>query len=78
MRYCYTEASKAEITLELTIADLRELAVVVKAAADAEGSHYHVRLLSDRLTTTQHEVVDSLHRYVTELKKAMREEQNNG
>jgi hypothetical protein len=78
MRYCYTEAAKAEITIELTIADLRELATIVKAAADAEGSRYHVRRLSDHLTTTQHEVVDSLHRYVTELKKAMREEQNNG
>jgi hypothetical protein len=26
MRYCYTEAGKAEITLELTIADLQETA----------------------------------------------------
>jgi ribosomal protein S18 len=78
MRYCYTEAAKAEITIELTIADLRELAAIVKAAADEEGSRYHVRRLSDHLTATQYEVVDSLQRYVTEIKKIMREEQNNG
>jgi hypothetical protein len=28
MRYCYTEAGKAEITLELTIADLQELRAI--------------------------------------------------
>jgi hypothetical protein len=30
MRYCYTEAGKAEITLELTIADLQELRTIVR------------------------------------------------
>jgi hypothetical protein len=30
MRYCYTEAGKAEITLELTIADLQELRAIVR------------------------------------------------
>jgi hypothetical protein len=78
MRYCYTEAAKAEITLELTIADLRELAAIVKAAAEAEGSSYRVRSLSADLVAAQYEIVDSLHRYVTELKRAMREEQDNG
>jgi ribosome-associated translation inhibitor RaiA len=78
MRYCYTEAAKADVTLELSVADLRELAAIVKATADAEGSSYRARRLSDDLVAAQYEVVDSLHRYVTELKKAMREEQNNG
>jgi prolyl-tRNA editing enzyme YbaK/EbsC (Cys-tRNA(Pro) deacylase) len=33
MRYCYTEAGKAEITLEMTVADLQELLAAVNSAA---------------------------------------------
>jgi hypothetical protein len=38
MRYCYTEAGKAEITLEMTVADLQELLAAVNSAAAAENS----------------------------------------
>jgi hypothetical protein len=48
MRYCYTEASKAEITLEMTVADLQELRAAVKAAAACENSTYRIRRLSTR------------------------------
>jgi hypothetical protein len=51
MRYCYTEAGKAEITLEMTVADLQELRAAVKAAAACDGSTYRIRQLSDTLAT---------------------------
>jgi hypothetical protein len=74
MRYCYTEAAKAEITLELTIADLQELRAVVRAAADLDGSTYRTRRLSDDLTTAQHAVTDSVRRFADELQRQLRDE----
>jgi hypothetical protein len=74
MRYCYTEAGKAEITLELTIADLRELRAAVKAAAACDGSTYRIRQLSDTLTTVQHDVTDSVRRFAEELQRQLRDE----
>ena len=74
MRYCYTEASKAEITLELTIADLCELRAAVKAAAACDGSTYRIRQLSDTLTTVQHDVTDSVRRFAEELQRQLRDE----
>jgi hypothetical protein len=43
MRYCYTEAEKAEITIELTIADLQRIARKAVKAAAADGSTYRIR-----------------------------------
>jgi phage shock protein A len=74
MRYCYTEAGKAEITLEFTIADLRELRDVVKAAAAAEGASYRIRRLCDDITAAQQEAADSVRRFAEELQREIREE----
>ena len=74
MRYCYTEAGKAEITLELTIADLQELRAVVRDAAAADGATYRTRRLSDDLTTAQHAVTDSVRRFADELQRQLRDE----
>jgi hypothetical protein len=73
MRYCYTEAAKAEITLEFTLSDLSELRDAVKAAADAEGASYRIRRLSEELTTAQREGADSLRRFAEELARQTRE-----
>ncbi len=73
MRYCYTEAAKAEITIEFTLSDLRELRDVLKAAADAEGSSYRIRRLSEELTTAQREGADSLRRFADEIARQIRE-----
>ena len=73
MRYCYTEAAKAELTLEFTLSDLRELRDVVKAAAEAEGSSYRVRRLAEDLTAAQREGADSLRRYAEEVARQIRE-----
>tara|TARA_R110000868_G_scaffold408297_1_gene691122 strand:+ start:596 stop:826 length:231 start_codon:yes stop_codon:yes gene_type:complete len=67
MRYCYTEAGKAEISLAMTIADLQELRAAVKAAALAEGSSYRIRHLHDDLTAVQHAGTESVRRYADEL-----------
>ena len=74
MRYCYTEAAKAELTLEFTLSDLRELRDVVKAAADAEGSSYRIRRLADDLKAAQQEAADSVRRFADELQRQIREE----
>jgi len=74
MRYCYTEAGKAEVTLEITVADLQELRDAVKVAAAADGSTYRIRRLSDDLTTAQHAVTDSIRRFAEELQRQLRDE----
>lgn len=67
MRYCYTEAGKAEITLELTIADLQELRAAVRAAAAAEGSTYRIRRLSDDLTAAHKSAAESIRSFADHL-----------
>jgi uncharacterized protein YjhX (UPF0386 family) len=74
MRYCYTEAGKAELTLEMTVADFQELRDAVKVAAAADGSTYRIRRLSDDLTTAQHAVTDSMRRFAEELQRQLRDE----
>lgn len=74
MRYCFTEAAKAEITIEITIADFRDLREAVTAAAAAPDSSYRVQMLADQLTGVQHDVVDAVHRYATELQRQLRGE----
>jgi hypothetical protein len=60
MRYCYTEAGKAEITLELTIADLQELRTIVRDAAAADNSTYRIRRLSGELAVAHKSAAESL------------------
>lgn len=60
MRYCYTEAGKAEITLELTFADLQELRSVVNEAASADKSTYRIRRLSGELAVAHKSAAESL------------------
>jgi transcription initiation factor TFIIIB Brf1 subunit/transcription initiation factor TFIIB len=74
MRYCYTEAAKAEITLEMTVADLRELRDAVKIAAAADGSTYRIRRLADDLKAAQQEAADSVRRFAEELQRQVRED----
>lgn len=74
MRYCYTEAAKAEVTLELTIADFRELRDAVKVAAAADGSTYRIRRLADDLKAAQQEAADSVRRFADELQRQLRDE----
>lgn len=59
MRYCYTEAVKAEITLEITFADMQELRAAVNDAAAAEGSTYRIRRLSDDLAVAHKSAAES-------------------
>ena len=74
MRFCYTEPTKAEISLEMTLADLHELRAAVRAAAIAEGANYRVRHLHDDLTAVQHAVTDSVRRFADELQRQLKEE----
>ena len=74
MRYCYTEAAKAEITLEMTVADLQELLAAVNSAAAAENSNYRIRRLSRDLAAAQHDVTDSVRRFAEELQRQLRDE----
>ena len=67
MRYCYSEAGKAEITLELTIADLQELLAAVNSAAAADGSTYRIRRLSRDLAAAQKSAAESLRSFADHL-----------
>mgnify|MGYP006950526134 CR=1 FL=1 len=67
MRYCYTEAGKAEITLELTIADLQELRTIVRDAAAADGSTYRTRRLSDDLAAAHKSAAESIRSFAAHL-----------
>ena len=67
MRYCYTEAGKAEITLELTIADLQELLAAVNSAAAADGSTYRIRRLSRDLAAAHKSAAESLRSFADHL-----------
>lgn len=74
MRYCYTEALQAVVTLEMTIADLQTLRTLVRAAAAADDATYQTRCLSDALTTVQHAVTDSLFRFADEQQRQLQGE----
>ena len=74
MRYCYTEAGKAEITLELTIADLRELRAAVKAAAACAGSTYRIQHLAQDFKDVEHDVAQSVRRFADGMQRALQEE----
>ena len=67
MRYCYTEAGKAEITLELTIADLQELRTIVRDAAAAENSNYRIRRLSRDLAAAHKSAAESIRSFAAHL-----------
>jgi len=60
MRYCYTEAGKAEVTLEMTVADLQELLAAVHSAAAAENSNYRIRRLSGDLAVAHKSAAESI------------------
>lgn len=45
MRYCFTEAEKAQVTVELSLADLAELHTVLQTAADfSDATHRTKRI----------------------------------
>ena len=67
MRYCYTEAGKAEITLEMTVADLQELLAAVNYAAAAENSNYRIRSLSRDLAAAHKSAAESLRSFADHL-----------
>ena len=74
MRYCYTESAKAEITLEMTIADLLALRAVVKAAAAAEGATYRIQHLAQNFKDAEHDVAQSVRHFADGMQRALREE----
>ena len=62
MRYCYTEASKAEITIEFTLYDLRELLAVLEAAAELPDATHRTKRLARELREYSIEAAESLRR----------------